>query len=210
VEQMMISFCEEPIAEWARSQTASAVTGLYLPHCMRVGLTCAAIVVGVTLGATPALKAEHAEIDLRVSGQGKEATANADQEPPPGGRNDPPVLNVKVNKPIVLQFILTNTYPHRVLDHVTIRYYVVRVAKLGRKPAPSFRGSASPGEKSLPLLEEGVVTKGQVTMDFKPDCRVGTRLKFQIAEPGLYTARVETVNTQSDHEHFSAIDLAAE
>ena len=53
------------------------------------------------------------------------------------------------------------------------------------------------------------MTKGEFTMNFKPDCRVGTRLKFQITEPGLYTARVETLNTQSDHEHFSAIDMVA-
>ena len=207
---MMMSFCEEPIDGGARFQTAAAVTGVHLPHFMGVGLTRAAIVVGVMLGATPASKAEHARIDLRVSGQGMEATANADQEPPPGGGNDPPVLKVKVNKPLVLQFILTNADPHRVLDHVTVRYYVVRVAKLGRKPAPSFRESAGRDENPRPLSEEGVVTKGQVTMNFKPDCRVGTRLKFQIAEPGLYTARVDTVNTQSDHEHFSAIDLVAE
>ena len=48
---------------------------------------------------------------------------------------------------------------------------------------------------------------GQFTMDFKPDCRVGTRFKFKISEPGFYSARVETLNSQSDHEHFSAIDL---
>ena len=90
--------------------------------------------VGVMLAAAPALKAEHAKIELSVSSQGKEATASADRDPPPGGLNDPPVLNVEVTKPLVLQFILTNANPHGVLEHVTVRYYVVRVAKLGRKP----------------------------------------------------------------------------
>ncbi len=205
----MISFREEPINDWVHSPTASAVAGLHSPRCVRVRLTGAAIAVGIILGATPALRAEHARIDLRVSGQGKEVTANADQEPPPGGRNDPPALNVKVNTPLTMQFVLTNAYPHRVLDHVTVRYYVVRVAKLGRKPAPSFRASADPGDQSRPLLEEGVVTKGEFTLNFKPDCRVGTHFTFQISKPGTYSARVETLNTQSDHEHFSAIDLIA-
>jgi hypothetical protein len=206
----MNSFRDDPFDDTARSQSASAASRLHLARCVPVGLTRAAMLLAVMLGATPALKAEHARIDLRVSGQGKEITANADEEPPPGGTNDPPVLNVKVNEPLVLQFILINTYPHQVIDHVTVRYEVMRVSKLGRKPAPSFRESAGPGKNSLPLLEPGVVTKGQVLMSFKPDCHVGTRLKFQLPGPGLYSARVETINTQSDHEHFSAIDLVAE
>ena len=111
--------------------------------------------------------------------------------------------------PLTLEFILTNKYPHHALDHVTVRYYVVRVAKLGRKPAPSLRTAGDSGKDARPLLDEGVVTRGQFTLNFKPDCRVGTRLKFQIPTQGLYTARVETLNTQSDHEHFSAIDLVA-
>jgi hypothetical protein len=169
----------------------------------------ASLFFGAILVATPAVRAEHARIDLRVSGQGNEARASADRDPPPGGLNDPPVLDVAVEQPLVLQFILTNKYPHGVLEHVTVRYYVVRVAKLGRKPAPSLRESTSPSTKPPAILEDGIVLKGQFSLNFKPDCRVGTRLKFRIAQPGLYSARVETLNTQSDHEHFSAIDLVA-
>jgi hypothetical protein len=36
---------------------------------------------------------------------------------------------------------------------------------------------------------------------------VGARLNVRIDEPGIYLVRVDTQNTQSDHEHFSAIDL---
>lgn len=205
----MISSCDELIKRTARSQTTSAIAGLHLSHRMRTGLTRAIIIAGVMLGAAPAVKAEHATIDLRVSTQENEAAAVADEEPPAGGREEPPVLNVKVNEPLVLQFFFTNTYPHRVVDHVTVRYYVVRVAKRGRKPGPRFDEWAAPGKNSLPL-DEGVVTKGQFVMDFKPECRVGTRVKFRINEPGLYSARVESVNTQSDHEHFSALDLVVE
>jgi hypothetical protein len=119
------------------------------------------------------------------------------------------VLKVHVNKPIVLQFILTNTYPHAVIDHVTVLYSVVRVEKLGRKAPPLLSERNGPDKNSQPL-ESGVVTKGHFVMDFKPECRVGTRVKFRITEPGLYSARVETLGTQSDHEHFSAVDLVAE
>ncbi len=168
------------------------------------------IVIGVVLGATRGLQAEHARIDLRVIDQKKEVQASSDEEPPAGGRNEPPVLKVGVNKPLVLQFIFTNTYPHKVIEHVRVRYYVVRVAKRGRKPPPLFAEKSKADKDSQPLLEPGVVTKGLFTMDFKPDCRVGTRVQFQITEPGLYSARVETLDTDSDHEHFSAIDLVAE
>jgi hypothetical protein len=207
---MMNSFREEPIDDPALLKTAFAVTRLPASHGMRAGLTRAAMVVAVLLATAPALKAEHATISLRVSGQNKEAEAHADEEPPSGGSVDPPVLNVKAHEPLVLQFILKNTYPHRVIEHVTVRYYITRVDKRGRKQAPSFRESAGPDKNRLPLLEEGVVTKGQIVMTFKPDCHVGARLKFQLPEPGLYSARIDTLNTQSDHEHFSAIDLVAE
>lgn len=185
--------------------------------CRCMGWLRAVMAIGVVLTASPSLWAEHASIDLRVSRPGEEVAAGADVEPPAGGWNEPPVLTVKVNEPLVLQFIFTNTYPHKVVEDVRVRYYVVRVTELGRKPPPSLfrereRRGADPGldEESQPLLVPGVVTGGEFTMDFKPRCRVGTRLKFQITEPGLYSARVETLNTQSDHEHFSAIDLVAE
>ena len=63
-------------------------------NCLRLThgicfLTLAALVFGLT----PALHAEHARIDLRVIGAaGREVTATSDTDPPPGGRNMPPVL----------------------------------------------------------------------------------------------------------------------
>jgi hypothetical protein len=133
-----------------------------------------------------------------------------DTDPPAGGRNMPPVFKVKVNQPLVLQFFFTNTDPHHEIEQVQIRYYVVRAEKLGRKPAASFRDSTGRENDSQPFVEPGVVTRGQFSLDFKPDSKVGTRLKFQIPAPGIYSVRVGSVGTQSDHEHFSAIDLVAE
>jgi hypothetical protein len=164
---------------------------------------------GVTLIAASALRAEHARIDLSVSCEGKQVTATADQEPPAGGFHEPPVLKVKANQPLVFQFFLTDTYPHGVIEHVRVRYYVARAGKLGRKPS-SLRDWSGPDDKSEPPLHEGVVTEGQFFMDFKPDRRVGARVKLKIGKPGIYSARVETLDTQRDHEHFSAIDIVVE
>ncbi|HET6324523.1 MAG TPA: hypothetical protein VFG04_07470 [Planctomycetaceae bacterium] len=170
-----------------------------------------ALLAILAFGSAASVRAEHARIDLRVIGSGgKEASATSDTDPPAGGRNTPPVLKVKANQPLVLQFFFTNTDPHHDIDQVQIRYYIVRVEKLGRKPAATFPESAGRAKDSQPFVEPGVVSRGQFNLDFKPETKVGTRLKFQIPAPGIYSVRVGSVGTQSDHEHFSAIDLVAE
>jgi hypothetical protein len=163
---------------------------------MRVRLVLALLAL---MAWAPLGRAEHARITLRVghldpdSGQIRdETTAAADTEPPLGGINPRPLAKARVNEPLVFEFFLDNTYPHGEKKDVTVRYAVVRVDKVG--------------QKTLPGLSEGVVT-GQFTLNFKPKCRVGARIAFTIKEPGIYLIRVDTVNTDSDHEHFSAIDL---
>jgi hypothetical protein len=44
-------------------------------------------------------------------------------------------------------------------------------------------------------------------MDFKPGAKAGQRHTVRIDAPGVYLIRVESGKTQSDHEHFAAIDL---
>ena len=167
--------------------------------------------LGLVLGSTSALYAEHARIDLRViAGPGKEVYASSDTDPPAGGRITPPVFKVKAHQPLILQFFFTNTDPHHEIEQVQIRYYIVRAEKLGRKPATAFQDSTGRANESQPFVEAGVVTRGQFNLDFKPETKVGTRLKFQLPAPGIYSVRLGSVGTQSDHEHFSAIDLVAE
>jgi hypothetical protein len=79
---------------------------------------------------------------------------------------------------------------------VTVRYFVVRADKAG--------------QKNVPDLKKGTVTQGRFQMNFKPKCRVGARVTFAVKDPGVYLLRVQTANTNSDHEHFSAIDLQVE
>ena len=146
-------------------------------------------------GVSPA-PAEHANIDLSVTARDGDAHAVTDEEPPEGGVIERPILQVRVDEPLVMQFFFTNIYPHGVVKGVTVRYYVVRIDELGQKETPS--------------LEYGeVVVEGAVNMNFKPDCRVGARLRFRISEPGNYRVRVDSLNTASDHEHFAAIDIEA-
>lgn len=159
-----------------------------------------AAMAGMTLCFPHFARAEHAAINLTVVASGNQAEAQADEEPPLGGREKVPVLHVKTNEPLVMQFILTNLYPHKVLRDVTVLYYVVRIDKLRQKPTPDLKQ----------LKGDAIVMQGRVLMNFKPKCRVGARLKFRIPKPGIYRVRVETLNTQSDHEHFSAIDLKAQ
>ena len=40
--------------------------------------------------------------------------------------------------------------------------------------------------------------------------KAGARTRVKIDRPGVYLVRIETRNTQSDHEHFAAIDLVVE
>jgi hypothetical protein len=164
----------------------------------------AGLLIAVACGALPlAARAEHANINLRIlrvdadaSKALGEAKAVADEEPPDGGINPRPICKVKVNEPLVLQFILTNAYPHGELKDVTVRYYVVRQDKVG--------------QKKLPDLTKGTVTQGSFNLNLKPKARVGARAAFTIRAPGIYLLRVDTANTKSDHEHFSAIDIQAE
>jgi hypothetical protein len=149
------------------------------------------------------VRAEHARIELKVvrldAGTGRvlgEARAAADTDPPAGGLTPRPLLKVKAGEPLVLQFFFTNTYPHGVRKDVVVHYFVVREQK--------------PRQKELPDLRRGVVTEGKFTLDFKPQGRVGARLAFTVRTPGVYLVRVHSVNTQSDHEHFSALDLKVE
>jgi hypothetical protein len=159
------------------------------------------VILAIALAALPlAAQAEHANIKLRVfrveEETGKaldEATAAADEEPPAGGVTPRPVFKAKTNEPLVLQFILTNIYPHGELKDVTVHYFVVRQDKLG--------------QKKLPDLAKGTITEGRFNLNLKPKGRVGARVAFAIPAPGAYLLRVHTVNTKSDHEHFSALDI---
>jgi hypothetical protein len=143
--------------------------------------------------AAPTAWGEHAVIRLQVTASDGRQESSADQEPPLGGIKRRPRMTVKRDDPLVVEFLLTNAYPHKEIEGVTVRYFVVRTAKFGAKELGDVKNTA--------------VAQGTVAMNFKPKCRVGSRFNLRLDDPGIYVVRVETQNTQSDHEHFSAIDV---
>jgi hypothetical protein len=137
--------------------------------------------------------AEHAKIQLDVSGPRDEVTAYVDQTPPEWGKNPRPTLKARVNEPIRIHFMLTNVYPHKTLENVVVHFFVARQDK--------------PGQKELPDLKGAVIVESAFEMDFKPGGKAGQRSTVKFDTPGAYLVRVETRNTQSDHEHFSAVEV---
>lgn len=143
-------------------------------------------------------RAEHAKINLDVVAKGSQETAYVDQTPPDSGKNPRPVVRARAGEPVKVQYLLTNVYPHKTLENVVVHFYIARQGK--------------PGQKELPSLadEKNVVLESAFEMDFKPGAKAGTRTTIKIDAPGCYLVRVETKQTQSDHEHFAAIDLIVE
>lgn len=149
---------------------------------------------GVFLPCT--VRAEHAKINLDVSTGRSQETAFVDQTPPASGKNPRPVLKAKTGEPIKIQWILTNVYPHKTLENVVVHFYVARQDKVGQKELPDLSGD--------------VVIETAAEMDFKPGAKTGARTTLKVDKPGFYLVRIETRQTQSDHEHFAAIDLVVE
>lgn len=156
-----------------------------------------ALAVLALLWAAPA-RAEHAKINLEVVAKGSRETAFVDQTPPDSGKNPRPVVRARAGEPVKVQFLLTNIYPHKTLENVVVHFYVARQGK--------------PGQKELPDLadDKAIVIESAFDMDFKPGSKAGIKATIKIDAPGCYLVRVETKQTQSDHEHFSAIDLVVE
>jgi hypothetical protein len=66
------------------------------------------------------------------------------------------------------------------------------------------------GQKTLPDLSGDVILESAFDMTFKPGTKAGQRNTVRIDSPGVYLIRVESRETQSDHEHFAAVDLVVE
>jgi hypothetical protein len=147
------------------------------------------------LTASPAF-AEHAKINLDVSVAGAKETAFVDQTPPESGKNPRPVIRAKVGDPIRVQWVFENVYPHKTLANVVVHFFIAKEQKVGQKELPDLRGD--------------VVLETAFDMDFKPGTKAGARSALTINSPGVYLIRVETKGTQSDHEHFAAMDLVVE
>jgi hypothetical protein len=151
--------------------------------------------LGLGLLVVPA-RAEHAKIQLHVSSPRGEQTAFVDQTPPEAGKNPRPILKAKAGDTITYDWVFTNVYPHKTLENVVVHFFIARATKVGQKDLPDLSGD--------------VALEAAFDMDFKPGTKAGQRGRLKIDQPGVYLIRMETRQTQSDHEHFAAIDLVVE
>lgn len=156
------------------------------------------LVAAVLLAKAAPIRAEHAKITLDVAGPNDQVTAFVDQTPPPSGKNPRPVLKVKAGDPVRVQCHFVNVYPHKTLTDVVVHFYVARIDAVGQKDLPDL---------SEP---DRLVIETAFDMDFRPGGKAGARTTVKVATPGVYLVRVESRNTQSDHEHFAAVDLVVE
>ena len=164
----------------------------------RIGpaIFCLPVVV-LLLTISPA-RAEHFEIHLTVSSAADTAMAFADTNTPerPQGFKPRPVCKAKAGEELTFQFFFQSNFPHDPIKNVTVRYYIVPQAKVASDKVPG---------------RENAVMQGNFVLDFKPTTgKVGLRQRLTIATPGVYLVRVESENSDSDHEHFSALDLVVE
>jgi hypothetical protein len=142
-------------------------------------------------------RAEHFVIELTVTAANDKATSGSDTYPPAEGHKPRPACHAKAGEPLVLQFFFTSNFPHNTIKNVKVRYFVVAQEKAGQ--------AAVPAHGDVPIAE------GEFVMDFKPETgKVGLRQKMHIDKKGIYLVRVESENSDSDHEHFSALDLVIE
>lgn len=146
--------------------------------------------------ASAVAHAEHAKITLDVATSGTQQTAFVDQTPPISGKNPRPLIKVKAGEAIKVNWMLTNVYPHKTLENVVVHFFVA--------------SEKAVNTKEFPDLNRDVVTETAFEMDFKPGGKAGQKSTFRIETPGVYLVRVETRQTNSDHEHFSAIDIVVE
>ena len=145
----------------------------------------------------PVHATEHAKIELTVRAGDNQATAHVDQTPPQSGKNPRPVIKAKAGENLRVQYMFTNDYPNKTITDVVVHFYIVRIDKVGQKEIPALEG-------------DGLVLETAHDLDFRPGGHTGGRASLKIPHPGVYLVRVESRNTQSDHEHFSAIDLVIE
>ncbi|HSU68062.1 MAG TPA: hypothetical protein VLJ39_14390 [Tepidisphaeraceae bacterium] len=143
------------------------------------------------------VRAEHFNIELTIQPSPEDTTAHSDTEPPMGGLRPRPVCHVKAGAEITLQFFFSSNFPHDIQKKVGVHYFIAPEKDAGTKAQPE------PGKPA--------VLDGRFVMDFKPETgRVGLRQRLHIDQPGTYLVKVISENSDSDHEHFAAIDLIVE
>ena len=162
---------------------------------LRIPPVAAAVLLLCVCGVA---RAEHFEIQLTVSSSTDKQTSFSDTNTPqrPQGNKPRPVVHARAGEELVFQFFFTSNFPHDSIKHVTVRYFIAPEAKAGQDAVPR---------------PETAIIQGHFIMDFQPKTgKVGLRQRMKIEQKGTYLVRVESENSDNDHEHFSALDLVVE
>lgn len=165
---------------------------------MKSWIPAAFAVALLALALPGTARGEHFDIQLTVTSSTEKQTSFSDTNTPqhPAGVNPRPVVHAKAGEEIVLQYFLSSDFPHGAIKQVTVLHYVAPEAKVGQASVPG---------------PETSVIEGHFVMDFQPKTgKVGIRQRLTIKKKGTYLVRVESQNSDSDHEHFSAQDLVVE
>ena len=162
---------------------------------IRVSMVAWLLLAGLPLSAA---RAEHAKINLDVVVPGDQKTAFVDQTPPATGKSPRPVIKAKAGEKIKVQWMFTNVYPHKTLENVVLHFFVVREEKAGQETLPDLSS------------DDAAEVETALEMTFKPGTKAGQKSTIRLDTPGVYLIRIESRETQSDHEHFAAVDLIVE
>lgn len=173
-----------------------------LQRAVMMGAVAAAMMIG-----SPRARAEHYLIELSVESPRGTVQAPTDPDDEPDTYRPTPAAVVQHGEPLVLQFVMTNVYPHETRRDIGVHYWIRRQADDATPetidtsaPSEDGDGATAADAKELPL-------DGRFVVNFKPKGMAGLRQKLRLHDPGTYLLRVQSEHSHSDHEHFSQLIL---
>lgn len=144
--------------------------------------------------ATP-VRANHLQMALSVQGTQSEAKSETDHAPPTEGVRARPVVKLKAGETLQVRWFVKNVDRAPVKEMV-VHFFVAPEEKAGQKEVPDPRKEA--------------VAENAFAIELAPSASTRGSLRLPIREPGVYLVRIESLYTQRDHEHFTAIDVIVE
>lgn len=107
-----------------------------------------------------------------------------------------PVLRVKAGEPVEFRWFLKNASKAKLVN-VVVHFFVVKAEQVGQKEPPD------------PRMVPPVVENASA-VDLAPKESIDGVVRTPVMNPGVYLARIETLNSDPKHEHFAAVDLVVE
>ncbi len=156
--------------------------------------SCGLVMFGVFL-ATPAARAGHFAIDLKVQAGKESQTAHAQTDPPEARPKPRPVLRTQAGEQVKLRWLLRSTDARATVKNVLVHFSIAREERAG--------------QAAVPQGDNNVVAESALTMDFPPGETAEAELQLAIVRAGSYLVRLETIGAtgQSGHEHSAALNL---